>query len=352
MTAAGARDIRQAAPDPERAHATLRFAFGVAVALVVAELMQWTPTFLVPVLTAVVLVNVPVRPPLKVAVGLIAIMAAAALIALLLSTALLRSPPILFGVAAVVVFRALYAIAEGRSPVAPLLLLICVTTIPVVALESPSAAGAFAYALVRATGFALLVVWTSYLIWPRVRPPPPAAPVTPLPTDLKLKSALLGTVVLVPLMLLHLMFGLANSLPVLVATVMIVVNLDFHRGRKQAIALVAGNVGGGIVALVLYLLFAMQPSIVSLALLAALMALAFGWRISAGGPMAPVLLVACNSTLIVLTSSLMADQGTFAVWMTRLSQFVLAGAFAIGMMTLLWPVREPATLQPATPTST
>jgi hypothetical protein len=352
MQAAGAQDSRHAAPDPARTHATLRFSFGVTVALVVSELMQWTPTFLAPALVAALLVNIPIRPPLKVAVAFLAIMAGAALTAVVLSTALLRSPPILFGAAAVVVFRALYAIAEGRSPIAPLLLLICVTTIPVVALESPSVAGSFAYALVRATGVALLIVWTAYLIWPRVRPPRPADKASPLPPETRLKSALLGTAVLTPLMLGYLMFGLTNALPVLIATTMIVVNLDFHGGRRQALALVAGNVGGGIVALVLFLLLAMQPSIVSLALLAALTGMAFGWWISAGGAMAPVLLVACNATFIVLSSSLMSDQGTVAVWVTRLTQFVIAGAFAIGMMTLMWPVREPATLQRATPTST
>ena len=29
--------------------------------------------------------------------------------------------------------------------------------------------------------------------------------------------------------------------------------------------------------------------------------------------------------------------GTLSVWVTRLTQFVVAGAFAVGMMTLLWP---------------
>lgn len=328
---------RQAAPDPARTHAALRFAFGVTVALVASELMQWVPTFLAPVLVAVLLVNVPVRPPLKLAVALVAIVAATALIALFLSIALLRSPPILFGVAAVVVFRTLYAIAEGRPRVAALFMLICVTTLPVVALESSSAAGTFAYALVRATCVAIVVAWISHLLWPRVRPPRSAARAAPLPPGLRLKSALLGTAVLTPLMLLYLMFGLAHALPVLVATTMIVMNLDLARGRMQALALVAGNVGGGIVALVLFLLLAMQSSIISLTLLTALTALAFGWRISAGDAMASVVLVACNATLIVLSSSLVSDQGTFSVWVTRLAQFVIAGAFAVGMMALTWP---------------
>lgn len=333
--------MSDATPDLARTHATLRFAFGVTLALVASELLQWTPTFLGPVLAGVLLVNVPIRPPVKLAVGFVAIIAASALIAMLLSTALVRSPLILFGVAAVVVFRSLYVIAEGRSPVAPLLLLVCLTTIPVIALQSSAIAAAFAYALVRATCLAVFVVWISYLLWPRVRPPRPPAKAAPLPPDMRLRSALLGTAILTPLMLLFLMFGIADALPVLVATTMIVVNLDFQRGRMQAVALVAGNIAGGIAALVLIVLLAMHPSLISLTLLTALMALAFGWRIAAGDGLAPVLLVACNATLIVFTSTLLTDKGTMDVWVTRLTQFVVAGAFTVGMMTLLWPASAP-----------
>lgn len=333
--------MSDATPDLARTHATLRFAFGVTLALVASELLQWAPTFLGPVLAGVLLVNVPIRPPVKLAVGFVAIIAASALIAMLLSTALVRSPLILFGVAAVVVFRSLYVIAEGRSPVAPLLLLVCLTTIPVIALQSSAIAAAFAYALVRATCLAVFVVWISYLLWPRVRPPRPPAKAAPLPPDMRLRSALLGTAILTPLMLLFLMFGIADALPVLVATTMIVVNLDFQRGRMQAVALVAGNIAGGIAALVLIVLLAMHPSLISLTLLTALMALAFGWRIAAGDGLAPVLLVACNATLIVFTSTLLTDKGTMDVWVTRLTQFVVAGAFTVGMMTLLWPASAP-----------
>lgn len=336
-----AHDSHRTAPDLVRTHTTLRFAFGVTAALVASELSQSVPTFLAPVLVAALLVNIPTRPPLKLAVALIAIVAAAAFAAALLSTALLRWPLILFAVAALVVFRCLYAIAQGRPRLPPLLLLICVTTIPVVALESSWVAVSFAYALVRAICLAIFIIWISYLLWPCVRPPRPAGTLAPLPPGAGLRNAALGTAMLTPLMLLYLVFGLADALPVLVATAMIVVNLDFNRGRMQALALVAGNIGGGIAALVLIVLLAMEPSLISLTLLTILMSLAFGWRISAGDPLAPVVLVACNATLIVFTSSLLTDQSTLDVWVTRLTQFVIAGAFAIGMMTLMWPKRKP-----------
>ena len=349
MRTTGEQGAHQSSLDAARTHAVLRFAFGVTFAFVVSELLQWIPTFLAPVLVAVVLVNVPVRPPLKVAVGLIVIVAAAALIALLLCAALRGAPAILFGATALVVFRALHAIAQGRPRIGPILLLICVTAIPVVALESQSVASSFAYALVRAMCFAIVVVWIAYLLWPRVTPPRPAGSAVPLSRDVALRSALLGTAILTPLMLVYLMFGLANALPVLVATAMIVANLDFHRGRKQAVALVIGNVAGGIASLVLFLLLVVHPSVVTLTLLMLVAALAFGWRITAGDPMAAVVLVAFNATLIVFSSSLLSDQGTFAIWVTRLTQFLIAGAFAIGMMALLWPrSSQPA---PEAPTS-
>ena len=63
---------------------------------------------------------------------------------------------------------------------------------------------------------------------------------------------MIGTAGLTPLMLVYPLFGLANALPVLVATSMIVANLDFHGGKRQAVALVLGNVAGGFASVVLF----------------------------------------------------------------------------------------------------
>lgn len=349
MRAAGEQGTPQSSLDAARTHAVLRLAFGVTLAFVVSELLQWIPTFLAPVLVVVVLANIPVRPPPKVALGLIVIVAAAALVALLLCAVLRGAPVILFGASALVVFLAMYAIAQGRPRIGPMLLLICVTAIPVVALESQSAASSFAFALVRSMCIAIVVAWIAHLFWPRVTPPRPADAAIPLSGDEVLRSAMLGTAVLTPLMLVHLMFGLANALPVLIATVMIVANLDIHRGRKQAVALVIANFAGGIASLVLFLLLVLYPSLVTLTLLLLVASLAFAWRITAADPMASVVVVAFNATLIVFSSSLLSDQGTFDIWLTRLTQFFIAGAFAIGMMALLWPRDEqPASQAPTT----
>ncbi len=151
-------------------------------------------------------------------------------------------------------------------------------------------------------------------------------------------------------MLVYLMFGLTDALPVLIGSMMIVANLDFRSGRRQAVALALGNAAGGIASLALFLLLVLNPSVVTLTLILLVAALAFGWRITAGDPMAAVVLVAFNAMMIVFSSSLVSDNGTFSIWVTRLTQFLIAGAFAIGMMALLWP-RNDKPAQKA-PTST
>lgn len=323
--------------DPARTHAILRFAFGVTLAFVTSELLQWTPTFLAPVFVGVVLVNVPVRPPIKIGVGLILIVAVCAVVGLTLSATLRGMPFILFGLVGVIVFRALHAIARGRPIIGPLMLLICVTTIPVLGLESQTAAGKFAFALLRSMGFAVLIVWTAYLIWPRVAKPRAPATAVSLSSQMAMRSAWAGTAILAPLLLVYLMFGLPDALPVIIATVMIVSTMALQRGRMQAIALALANLGGGFASIVLLALLAAHPSGVTLTLVVFVASLAYGWRITAGDPLAAVFLIACNATLIVFSSSLLSDEGTFAIWFTRLSQFLFAGAFSVGMMALWWP---------------
>lgn len=320
-----------------RAQAVMRLAFGVTLAFVVAELAGWTPTFLPPVLTAFVLVNIPLRPPPKVALGFVMVVAASALLAVLLCAALRGAPVILFGITTLVVFRALYALAQGASVLGPLMLMICITAIPVVSLQSPYAGGQFAYALARAAVVAVMITWAAYLFWPKFAPPRAAAKALPMPPVLALRSALLGTAIVAPLMLAYLMFGLVEALPALIATVMIVSSLNLQGGRKQALGLALANFAGGLASLALILMVVLNPSLATFTLVLLAGSLVIGWRITRGDTKAALVVVAFNACLIVFSSSIGSDSGTFSIWLTRLAHFLIAGAFAVGMMALLWP---------------
>lgn len=316
-------------------HATLRFAVGVTVAFVICEFMQWAPTFLAPVLAAVLLANLRGRPPLKLGLSLVVIMAVAAVFSFAMASLLRGVPVVLFGAAGLCMFLCFHAMANGRPALPALLALICLATIPVVVLVAPAAAGAFPVALIRAIVIALGAIGLVYLLWPRIRAPQ-AQPQAAVNAASPAAQALLSTLVVLPLMLVYMLFGLADVLPVLVATVMLVVNFDLQRSRMQALGMILGNFVGGLLGMLLHSLLWLAPGLPFLALLLFVMLLAIGQRIAAGGTAAAVALITCNAMLIIFSSAIATGTGSLTLWLVRVLQFSLAGAFALGAMTLVW----------------
>ncbi|HEU5134812.1 MAG TPA: DUF2955 domain-containing protein [Steroidobacteraceae bacterium] len=323
--------------DTPHSHTVLRFAFGVTLAFVVAELMKWNPPYLAPVLTCVLLANIPVRPPIKVALGFSLVICGSAYLGVLLAYAFRGAPHILFGMVTLIVFHALYALAKGASRLVPLFILVCATAVPVVGLQSLVAAETFAATFTKGALVAVFMTWVSWLVFPKALPPRAAPEAAPLSGPVAIRSALLGTAILAPITLTYLMFGLYTAIPVIVGTVMIVATLDFHLGRKQAMLRVVANFCGGVSSVIVLILLAIHPSLATFALLVLASALLFGLRISHGDPMAQLLVVACNGYLIVFGTALHSDAGSFDVWLTRLFYFFLAGLFTVGMMVLIWP---------------
>ncbi|MGY1520040.1 DUF2955 domain-containing protein [Luteimonas sp. A482] len=318
-----------------RVHATLRFATGVTGAFVACEAMQWAPTFLAPVLACVLLANLPMRPPLKMGVALVLTMAAAAALSFVLATLLRGIPLALFGLVALIMFLSFLAIAAGRPALPFTLLLLCLSTIPVVVLVAPAHGTLLPVALVRGMALALLAVWVTHAVWTC---PPARSPVAPRGGGgpIPVASALMSVVVVMPVMLVYLLFGLADVLPVLVTTVILVINFDVRRGRLQASAMILGNFLGGLLGLLLHAILLTTPSLPFLALMLFVVTLGFGQRIAAGGAAAAVAVITCNAMLIIFSSAIASGPGSLPVWLARLSQFAIAGAFAVAMMTLVW----------------
>jgi len=316
---------------------TLRFAVGVTIAFVLCELMAWTPTFLAAVLTAALLGNLPVRPPMKMAIGLLLTIALSALVAFLLATWFRGTPFILFGLLGVCMLLAFHKMLGGGSPLPPLLMLICLATIPVITLTAPAYADVLPIALVRGMLIALVLIALVWIPWPERLPPKPAPASAPQPREVPtLRLALLATAVILPLMFVYLLFALADVLPVMIAAVMIVANFDPRAGSKHAWGMIVANLGGGLLGFLLHVALSTTPNVWFLAALLFFATLAFGARISAGGPSVPIYVIACNAMLIIFGSAIAEGSGSLNLWLTRLFQFTLAGAFAVGMMELAW----------------
>jgi hypothetical protein len=322
-------------------HAILRFAVGVTVAFVLCEWLQWTPTFLAPVLTAVLITNLPARPPLKMALGLVVIMTVVALVPFVMTSLLRGMPFVLFGLITLCMFLAFHSMLSGRPRVPALLLLICLAIIPVVVMVAPAMAGGLPLALVRGIALALVLIAVMHALWPLLPQRRPAQEPDAQPEAAPRKAnvlplALLSTAVMLPVLLVYLLFGLADALPVIVTTVMLVVNFDPQRSQKHALALILGNFAGGMLGWLMHTVLLTTPNLLFLALLLFVVLLGFGQEILRGGSTGMVALVGCNAMLIIFGSAIASGPGSLSIWLVRLFQFALAGAFAVGMMSLLW----------------
>src|SRR4029079_10072407 len=126
-----------------------------------------------------------------------------AFLGVILAYAFRGAPHILFGICTLIIFRGVYALARGASKLGPLFIIICTAAIPVVALQSLVAAEAVAGVFAKGAMLAMFMAWVSWLVFPKALPPRAAAKVVPLTPEAALQSALLGTAILAPLVLVY-----------------------------------------------------------------------------------------------------------------------------------------------------
>ena len=319
-----------------RLHFILRFAFGTSVGLTIGEAFGWYPTFFGPLIAGVILVNLPAALPPKAGVAIVLMQAIGAYGAYSLSALLHDVPIVLFGLIAILILVSFANLAHGRGFLPLLIVLISFSTIPVLTMISPEQAAALPFAFSRSTALAVLLVWTMHLLWPKVAAAAP--PVPPAVAEAPIAMAIAGTAIVLPLMLVYLMYGLTDALPVLITTVMLVINFDPKRSAIQGAGMMLGNFIGGLMAYGAFVVLSVAPTLPMLELITLLVAMVFAGRMARGGSARAVGLITFNQFMVMFGLAMMPGKSTAGLWINRLFQFGLAFAFAVGMMTVLWPL--------------
>ena len=313
----------------------LRFSFGTTAAFIVCELMGWQPSVLAPVLTGVLLANLPVAPPFKVGMVLTFVMAACAWLAFLLTVWLQQTPQLLFGVIGLIMFLAFAGLAQAKAQLPLTLLLMCITVVPVVTLTLSEYAGIFPSLLARAMGLAVIFTWIAYAIWPMPSPKAPDLPAAP--QEYPMAAAALGVLIVLPVMLVYLLFGLTDAIPVLLTTVLLVAQMEQERSAASGLAKLMGNFLGGFVAVAAYYLLQIAPNLATLALISFIIGFGFANEIVKGGVRGGNALLGYNASMVIFGLALLKGEDNSGTWGARVVQFGIACTFAVGMMTLLWP---------------
>lgn len=321
--------------DAASVHFVSRFSFGTTAAFVTCEWMGWQPSVLAPVLTGVLLANLPFSPPFKVGFVLVVVMGISAWSAFFLTTLLSQSPHLLFGVISLVMFLAFAGLAQAKGQLPLTLLLMCMAVIPVVTLTLSQYAGIFPGLMVRSMCLAVIFTWVGYALFPLPSPKSPDPPAPPLANPVA--AAALGTAIVVPLMLVYLLFGLTDAIPVLLTTVLLVAKMEQERGAAAGWAKLTGNFLGGFIAVAAYYTLQIVPTLASLALITFIIGVGFASVIVKGGVRGGNALLAYNATMVIFGLALLKGPGNSGTWSARVVQFAIAVTFAVGMMNLLWP---------------
>ena len=318
-----------------RLHFVLRFSFGTTTAFIVCELLGWQPSVLAPVLTGVLLASLPVAPPPKVGIALVIVMGLSAWFSFLLTTYLNQTPTLLFGAIALILFMIFAGLAQAKAQLPLTLLLICITVVPVITLTMAQYAGVFPSLLTRAMALAIAFTWLAYAIWP-LPSPKPADPPAP-PSEAPVATALLGTVIVLPVMLVYLLYGWTDAIPVLITTALTVAKMEEARGAASAWAKLLGNFLGGFIAIAAYYVLAIAPSLASLSLISFIIGFGFAQQVVKGGVRGGNALIAYNSTMVIFGLALLKGSSNSGTWGARVVQFAIACTFAVGMIYLLLP---------------
>jgi hypothetical protein len=212
----------------------------------------------------------------------------------------------------------------------------CISVVPVVTLTVSQYSGILPGLLVKAMALAVIFTWIGFAIWPL---PPPKKPDPPAPpVESPAAAALIGTAIVLPLMLVYLLFGITDAIPVLLTTVLLVAKMEEERGAASGWAKLIGNFRGGFVAVAAYYLLWVAPSLASLALITFLIGVGFAQQIVKGGVRGGNALLAYNATMVIFGLALLKGPANSGTWGARVVQFAIATIFAVGMMRLLMPL--------------
>ena len=329
-----------------RRDTVLRFAVGVTFAFVLCEALNWRPTALAPVLTGVLLANIPMRPPLKLCAVIIASMVLASLFVWLVSVLLRDTPVALFVAVGILFFATFLAMLRGAPGLPTLLMLICLAAIPVVAVAAPQHVGKLPEMLDKSILIAILMTLAMHALFPRILPPvrPPAPVARPDPVAI----ALAATCVVMPVMLVFLLYSPTSALPVMIATVLLTSHFDPTHSRRDAWVRVAANAGGGSLGAAAHWLLMANPTLTMLTLISFLLAFFIGvlmvrrtWSVS-------TLVLANNGCFVIFASAIAAGPSSTGAALERVFYFSLAGLFVTVAMHVVWSWFDRAAPQPQT----
>lgn len=281
-----------------RMHAMLRYAAGSALILMVAMGWDYTLAYLTPVLALNFLSPSAKAPTLKVSVAFILMVALSCLVGLVFSEVFLDYPLVFLPLLSLILFFIYYT--DKLKPM-KIWLILSLLVIPMVMMESPALGSIIALNLFMNALMALTMAWIVWFIFPGHEPaasaPEANGTLVPGPRE-RFHQAVTQSLVVVPVVALFFMFKLSGSLLILIFVAVLSIN-PAMASKKAGAGMVLANLGGGLVAILVYNLLTITPSYVMSGLLTLLVGLLFAPLVFGGKPLAPLAGMAFSTFLLI-----------------------------------------------------
>ncbi|MBP0464202.1 DUF2955 domain-containing protein [Roseomonas sp. PWR1] len=334
-------------PDPRLAdRRALRLGFGITVVFLVAIYINWLLAYLAPVFAAPLLQGSR-APTLREAAG---VMAATCLIALacLLAGGVARIYPVLFMAALLpVLVWTLRTHLRGGNTLIVVVILCAVLLVPLGAKVAPEVARQLAASFVWNIGLSLVVASAMFALMPPAPGEAAPGPREPLPAEEAAWRGWQVALITWSYSVAYFAFDWTNiHTPLYIA--IFALHLSLARTLSISGAILAANVAGGVIALLLYELVAMVPLFVFLAALMLPVHLVFARVMTSGTRVAP-LAGAALSVMLILFGGAMSptDENASAGFVDRLGELGMAAIYAILALYVLEAFRRDRPVGPA-----
>lgn len=305
----------------------LRYAFGALLGVLVSVVSGGMLDYILPVLALPFLAgNKEVG--LKEGFNFVGTISLSVCFANALSLLCIQYPLVLILMTFMVLFAVYYSKHKLMTANVKVWMLISILLIPNIAVQSFALAQIISLNLIGQAISCIICIWICYYLFPveeQVINTITTSPSQPsLYSKQDYKRALIRTIVIMPVIVLFYFFNLASSLLVLIFIAILSMQAGFGADFKAGKAIIIGNLSGGLLAIVIYEIYALVP-IVSFFLMTVLfMGLVLGRKLFSGLPMAPLFGMAFSTFLLIIGSTTSGDEtANSKVWI-RVAQIMMA----------------------------
>lgn len=309
-----------------------RFFVGTVFTIAIAFAVNWPFAFIAPIFVAKFLGNKNSKLPFKKILSIFLIICTAFILGGIATRLLLPFPVVFILIMTLLIFWISYWNNSGGNELVITMLLVGFTAIPLLGQLHQDAAELFTVGFLFSCFVSLLTTMIMHEIIPDkvINNEKRSDKISVLPKKaVRVKFALLTTLMIMPVMVFFFSFNLTSSALILVFIALLAQKPDLVMGVKGSKALLIGNSVGGIIAIVMYNSLIIVPSFTSLILLFSLVVIVLGNKIFSDHPTAPLYAMALSTVIILVSSATMGNADADEKFYTRIIQIACACSYVI-----------------------